>query len=63
MRLNAPQRELLTVDEIAVRLAVHRATVYRAIDRGELQARRLGENGSYRVTEAALEAFLRPVRT
>jgi len=51
---------LLAPCEVAHRLRCSPVTVYRAISRGELEARRLGENGSLRVSEDALERFLRP---
>ncbi len=51
---------LMAPAEVAKRLRCSRVSVYRAIDRGELEAVRLGENGSLRVSEAALERFLRP---
>ena len=53
---------LLVPGEVAQRLRCSAVTVYRAIWRGELQAVRLGRNGSLRVTEEALEEFLRPAR-
>ena len=49
-------RNLLTVSEIADRLALSNATVYRMIERGELPAVLIGR--SLRVVGADLEAFL-----
>ena len=48
--------ELLTVAEVADRLRVSTMTVYRLIQREELQALRIGR--SYRIEQAALTAFL-----
>ncbi len=53
-------RPLRTVAEVARELSVSRETVYRAISRGELDAVRLGETGSLRIPDEALERFLRP---
>jgi excisionase family DNA binding protein len=53
-------RELLTPDEVSRRLRVSRQTIYRAIESGRLEAYRLGESGSLRVPERALEQFLTP---
>ena len=50
-------RQLLTVREVAARLAVSRATVYGLIDRGELE--RVWVVTSLRVTAASFEALLR----
>jgi excisionase family DNA binding protein len=52
---------LLTLDECASVLRVDRRTVRRMIDRGELQAVKLGDgpNRPLRVFESSLAAFLR----
>jgi excisionase family DNA binding protein len=52
--------KLLAPKEAAHLLRCSPLTIYRAISRGELQAVRLGPNGSLRITETALERFLRP---
>jgi len=51
---------LLTASEVARRLRVHRASVYRMIDDGRLRAYRIGgEGGPLRVSEEALDLLLR----
>ena len=52
----AATHELLTVSEVADRLRVSTMTVYRLIQREELQALRIGR--SYRIQQDALDAFL-----
>ncbi len=47
----------LTVAEVAELVRVSRMTVYRLVQAGELPAVRVGK--SYRVPEAAVDAFLR----
>jgi excisionase family DNA binding protein len=47
--------ELLTVNEVAARLRVHRQTVYKAIWRGKLPVVRFGR--AMRVSESALAEF------
>jgi excisionase family DNA binding protein len=50
---------LLTIGQVAERLAVSRATAYRLIAAGELPALRLGGPGhSLRVAEPELQAWL-----
>jgi excisionase family DNA binding protein len=49
--------QLLTLDQVAERLAVSRRTVQRLIDGRELRAVRFGR--SVRVTERELAAFVR----
>jgi excisionase family DNA binding protein len=49
---------LLSVGEVAERLGVHRATVYRYVHSGELPALRLGEDGPYRVRSDRLEEWI-----
>jgi excisionase family DNA binding protein len=48
----------LTTGALAVRLGVHRSTILRAIDRGELEALRLGPHGHYRIPADAAERWL-----
>jgi excisionase family DNA binding protein len=57
MLLNA-KRSLLSPAEIAELLGVHRASVYRRIQAGELPAIRLGGDGPLRVHGDDLEAWL-----
>ncbi len=52
--------EWLSRDEVAQRLAVHRRTVSRLLDSGELVGYRVG--GQWRVDRADLEEYLRRVR-
>lgn len=52
----ARQHELLTVAEVAERLRVSTMTVYRLIQRDELQALRIGR--SYRIAQDALTEYL-----
>ena len=59
MGVNEPA-DLLTVPEAARRLRLHRVSVYRAVQRGELQAFRVGTNGPLRISRAALDEYLRP---
>jgi excisionase family DNA binding protein len=49
-----------TVDEAARVLRQSRPTMYRKIERGELRAVRLGENGPLRISVDALREHLRP---
>jgi excisionase family DNA binding protein len=60
---SAETERLLAPCEVALRLHCSPVTVYRAISRGELEARRLGKRGSLRVTEQALDEFLRPAHS
>jgi len=53
---------LYTVDDIATRLSVHRATVRTWIKTGELVAITLGGSAGYRITQSDLEEFLRKRR-
>ena len=53
-------RELLHPKEAAAELHCHVTTIRRAIQRGELEALRLGEHGRIRIPRHALEAYLRP---
>jgi excisionase family DNA binding protein len=50
----------LTITEVARTLRQSRATVYRKVTTGELEAFRLGEAGPLRIRVSALEAHLRP---
>jgi excisionase family DNA binding protein len=63
MQTDAKERELLTASDVATRLGCSPFTVYRAIASGQLAARRLGVNGTYRISETDLESFLRPACT
>lgn len=49
-------QKLLRISEVAERLNVHTATVRRLIERGELQAVRIGKN--IRVQPADLDAYI-----
>jgi excisionase family DNA binding protein len=49
---------LLSPTEVAELLGVHRASVYRRINSGELPAIRLGEDGPLRIRSDELEAWL-----
>jgi excisionase family DNA binding protein len=51
---------LRSVAEVARALRVSTVTIYRAVGRGELEAVRIGASGPLRISEAALEHFLRP---
>ena len=59
----------LRVPQVAAQLNVHRSTVYRAIESGDLTAVRLGQGrGGLRVSQEALAAYLagaevQPVRS
>lgn len=48
----------LRVPQVAARLNVHRTTVYRAIESGDLAAVRLGGRKGLRVSEEALAEFV-----
>jgi len=52
-----PQRQFLTVAEVAARMRVSKMTVYRLVHGGELEAVRVGR--SFRVPEDAVEEYLR----
>ena len=51
---------LMTIPDIARDAGVHPTTIWRAIERGELAALRLGPNGNWRIRREALEAWLQP---
>jgi excisionase family DNA binding protein len=53
--LSNATRALLSPAEVAELLGVHRASVYRRIQAGELPAIRLGSDGPLRVRSDALE--------
>ena len=54
--------DFLTVKQVAERLGVSNASVYRLIEAGQLSAHRIGVGrGTLRVSEAALESYLRSV--
>ncbi len=38
----------------------HRTTILRAIERGELEAVRMGRSGDFRIAPESLKAWLRP---
>ncbi len=59
MSAAATTPRLLTIDEVAARLHVHRVTAYRMVHDGRLPAVRFGGDGaSLRVDERELEAWL-----
>jgi excisionase family DNA binding protein len=51
--------KLLTLDEVAEQLSVNVETVRRWIRSGELEGIDLGGRAGYRVTESALDKFIR----
>jgi excisionase family DNA binding protein len=51
---------LLSTGAAARMVGVHPTTIWRAIDRGELRAMRLGRGGDFRITEDALDEWLQP---
>jgi excisionase family DNA binding protein len=57
------RRRLLTTGAAAAAAGCHRVTILRAIQRGELQAVRLGRNGDHRIEAEALEAWLQPTHS
>ena len=56
--VTAPQ--LLTTAAAARVASCDRTTIWRAVQRGELEAVRLGRHGDYRIRADALEAWLQP---
>lgn len=46
-----------TTDEVAQRLRIHRLTVIRKIEAGEMRARKQGRE--WRISQADLEAYIR----
>ena len=60
-RERTPETRLMTVAEVATTLRVAKVTVYRAIDRGDLKAYRVGGAfGPLRVAPAAVLSYCRP---
>ena len=53
---------LRTVDEAAELLKQTPDTILRKIHEGQIEARRLGERGPCRISDAALAQHLRPVK-
>jgi excisionase family DNA binding protein len=49
---------LLSVGEVAERLGLHKATIYRYVHEGSLPALRLGETGPWRIRSDRLEEWL-----
>ena len=60
MAENEPQ-SLLTVKEVARELRMSPFTIYRKVERGDLAAVRVGENGPLRIRRQTVDEFLRPV--
>ena len=61
LSLSAPVSELrLSTGSAALIAGCYPVTVWRAIDRGELRAIRLGEHGHYRIARRDLQTWLRP---
>jgi excisionase family DNA binding protein len=59
MRVLPPEeRRPLSTGAAADLAGVHATTIWRAITSGELEARRLGAHGHYRVAPEALDAWL-----
>jgi excisionase family DNA binding protein len=56
-----PDRELLTVNEVADELRVSSMTIYRLVKAGRLEAVRVGKN--YRIRRSALDTYLGGART
>lgn len=54
-----PRDKLLTVQEVAEQLSVHIDTVRQWIRNKELDAIDLGGRAGYRISEAALDKFIR----
>jgi excisionase family DNA binding protein len=63
MLTNATAPRLMTVDEVADRLRVNRATAYRLIREQELPAFRFGAHCHFRIRESDLEQWLEDRRT
>ena len=53
-------RRFLTTGAVAQLASCHRTTILRAIERGELEAVRLGRHGSHRIRVESFEAWLQP---
>jgi excisionase family DNA binding protein len=56
--LTSTRFPLLTVDEVARRLKLHRATIYRYLGQGLPHVRLGGGHGAVRIDEAELRAWL-----
>jgi excisionase family DNA binding protein len=56
--LTAAPRPLISTGEAAALVGCHRSTISRAIERGELQAVRLGRHGDHRIPVDSLERWL-----
>lgn len=56
MNVKSTHSALLTPEEVADLLRVHRTTIYRLIDSGQIKATRIG--GQWRISEAALTELL-----
>lgn len=56
-----PDKRFFRPNEVAQILDISRASVYRAVESGQLQAIRV--NGSYRITRDSLLALLSPENT
>ena len=54
-------RRFLTTGTAAELAACHRTTILRAIERGELEAVRLGQHGDHRIRAESFEQWLTPV--
>jgi hypothetical protein len=52
--------ELLTADQVLVELKISRSTLDRLLATGQLQAQRIGENGSLRFKRGDLQGCLHP---
>jgi excisionase family DNA binding protein len=60
---HALMSEYLKPEELADELKISTRTVYRAVDKGELSALRVGEGGrSIRITRAGVDRWLVPAR-
>lgn len=58
-----PAGLLLTVDEVAERLRVHPASVYRKVHAGDIPAVRLTDHGPLRISATDLDDWLDARRT
>ncbi|WP_457098823.1 helix-turn-helix domain-containing protein [Microbacterium sp. P5_E9] len=56
-----PEPVWLNLTSASIRYDVHRNTLRRMIDRGDLSAMRIGPRGDYRLRVADLDALLTPV--
>jgi excisionase family DNA binding protein len=53
----------MSTGEAAALASCHPTTILRAIQRGELQAVRLGRNGDHRIDAEALAAWMHPTNS